>query len=205
MVHAVNLAESVDQVLELLRAGDVLTHSFHGHPRTGILDDEGRIARSVRQARERGVLFDVGHGAGGFSFAVAEALAQDFPPDTISSDLHEYNVRGPVYDLVTALSKFLLMGLPLEQVIAKVTAVPSRAMPFPERIGTLAPGAVGDVVVLAVREGEFAFRDTRGVERLGAQKLEPVAIVRGGRLYEPATWHGPYGHSHLAAEHARDK
>jgi dihydroorotase len=203
MVHAVNLPESIDQVLELLRAGDILTHSFHGHHRTGILDDEGRIARSVRQARERGVLFDVGHGAGGFSFAIAEtALAQQFPPDTISSDLHEYNVRGPVYNLVTTMSKFLLMGLPLEQVIAMVTAMPSRAMPFPERIGTLARGAVGDVVVLAVREGEFAFLDSRGVERVGSQKLEPVVVVRGGRVYEPTTWRGPYGHTHISGDHA---
>jgi dihydroorotase len=202
MVHAADMPETIDQVLDLMRPGDVLTHCYHGLPRTGILDGDGRINRSVRRARERGVLFDVGHGAGGFAFRVAEAaLAQGFLPGTISSDLHHYNVGGPVYDLVTTLSKFLLLGVPLDDVLEMATAAPARALPLPEPVGTLAVGAAGDAVVLALREGTFTFRDGAAEERTGHQKIEPVAVVRAGRTYD-AAWRGPGRHSVHRLEHA---
>jgi predicted amidohydrolase len=86
-------------------------------------------------------------------------------------------------------------------VIEMATANPSRAMPFPELIGTLRPGAAGDAVVLALREGDFRLRDSRGVERFARQKIEPVQIVRAGRVYDPQSWHGPFGHEHLTVDH----
>ena len=129
-------------------------------------------------------LYAVGHGAGSFDWRVVEtALAQGFLPQTISSDLHIYNVAGPVYDLVTTVSKFLYLGLSLDDAIAKVTAVPAQVMGMADAIGTLRVGAWGDAVVLALEEGAFALTDSAGVTRTGRQMLSPHAVIRQGRLY----------------------
>ena len=138
MVHIGSTAAPLDQLLLLMKPGDVITHAFHGGPE-GVLDENGRVRPSVRDAVERGVAFDVGHGAGGFSFAVARrALDQGLLPLTISSDLHAYNVAGSVYDLVTTASKFLHLGLSLGDVLSRITAGPARAIGLPGHIGTLA-------------------------------------------------------------------
>jgi dihydroorotase len=133
--------DSLDDILAVMRSGDILTHSFHGSSH-GILDANGKIRPAVRAARERGVIFDIGHGQGSFNWQVAEAaMAQDFPPTTISSDLHIYNVHGPVFDLATTVAKFLHLGLSLDDALARVTAVPARVISLAERLGTLAVGA----------------------------------------------------------------
>ncbi len=187
MVHPQDSwADSIDQVLEVMRAGDVMTHMYHGM-RHGILDDDGKIRPAVRAARDRGVVFDVGHGAGSFNWRVCErALAQEFTPTTISSDLHVYNVNGPVFDLITTVSKFLLLGMPLDDALAKVTAVPARVVGMDGKIGTLAPGAEGDAVVLELREGNARFVDSHGEERIGNLRLVPAAVVKAGRDYPVA-------------------
>src|SRR4029077_21238201 len=114
MVHIGDTHTPLQDILPVLRAGDVITHCFHGRE-GGILDERGRVLPAVRTAVGRGVHLDVGHGAGSFAFDVAEkALKQDLLPGTISSDLHQYNVYGPVFDLATTLSKFLHLGLSLE-------------------------------------------------------------------------------------------
>jgi dihydroorotase len=126
----------------------------------------------------------VGHGAGSFNWEVAEkALAQGVLPQTISSDLHVYNLHGPVYDLATVVSKFLHLGLSLDQAMAKVTAVPAQVIHLEEKIGTLKPGAWGDAVVFELREGAFQLVDAHGQARTGRQHLVPVAVVKGGRVY----------------------
>ena len=118
MAHIGDTHTPLKDLLAVLRAGDVITHCFHGRE-GGILDDKGRVLPEVRAAVGRGVHLDVGHGAGSFSFEVAErAIKQDLLPGTISSDLHQFNIHGPVFDLATTLSKFLHLGLTLEQVIA---------------------------------------------------------------------------------------
>jgi dihydroorotase len=184
MVHPQRAwAPSLDEILAVMRDGDILTHTYHGMEH-GIFDDDGKIRPSVRAARERGVIFDVGHGQGSFVWDICErALAQDFPPTTISSDLHKYNVDGPVYDLATTVSKFLHLGLSLDDALAKATAVPARVVGMEGKIGTLVPGAHGDAVVLDLQEGAFDFRDSRGVSRTGKLRLEPVAVVKAGRRY----------------------
>ena len=191
MVHPqLSWAESLDQVLAVMRGGDVLTHMYHGLPH-GILDDDGKIRPSVRAARDRGVIFDVGHGEGSFEWDVCEtALAQGFPPTTISSDLHKYNVDGPVFDLVTTVSKFLMLGLSLDDALEKVTAVPAKVVGMEGKIGTLAPGAEGDAVVLDLQEGDFEFVDSRRVARRGALRLVPTVVVKAGREY-PVAAHAP--------------
>ncbi|CAN5614230.1 amidohydrolase/deacetylase family metallohydrolase [soil metagenome] len=182
MVHPQDSwAESLDDVLAVMRNGDMMTHMYHGM-RHGILDDDGKIRASVRAARDRGVIFDVGHGAGSFDWDVCEqALAQDFEPTTISSDLHTANVNGPVYDLVTTVSKFLMLGMSLEDALAKVTSVPAGVVGMSGQIGTLAVGAEGDAVVLDMEEGDFAFQDSRWVTRRGDARLAVRAVVKAGR------------------------
>ena len=175
--------DSIDDILAVMKKGDILTHCFHGME-CGVLDSEGRVRPSVTAALERGVHFDVGHCSGSFTWKVAEAaLEQGLVPQTISSDLHVYNVNGPVYDLANVVNKFLHLGLPLDEVLAKVTAVPARTVHMENEIGTLAPGAWGDAVVFELRRGQFSLADSSGESRTGSQCLEPLTVVKSGKIY----------------------
>jgi dihydroorotase len=184
MVHPQSAwCSSLDDILAVMKDRDILTHSYHGRSH-GILDKEDKIRRSVRKARNRGVIFDVGHGAGSFNWSVCEtALARGFPPDTISSDLHTGNVNGPVYDLATTVSKFLYLGFSLDEALAKVTAIPARVIGMGDRIGTLAVGAWGDAVVLALEEGTFELKDCHKEVRIARQLLVPRVVIKDGRVY----------------------
>ena len=184
MIHPQNAwCDSLDDILAAMKERDVLTHCFHDRA-CGIMDEDGKVRKSVHEAMERGVIFDVGHGAGSFSWDIAErAMAQGVEPQTISSDLHSYNVNGPVYDLANVVTKFLHLGMRLDDAIAKVTAVPSQVILMPDKIGTLAVGAWGDAIVSELREGEFQLADSRGEVRIGRQKFAPVTVVKGGRVY----------------------
>ena len=197
MVHPQeSWAASFDEIISVMRGGDVLTHMYHGLEH-GILDDGGRVRPSVWAARERGVVFDVGHGEGSFDWDVCQrALAQGFPPTTISSDLHRYNIDGPVYDLVTTISKFLHLGLSLEEAMTMVTSVPAGVIGMAGEIGTLAAGAAGDAVVLQMQTGAFAFQDSRRIERIGERRLEPVLVVRAGRIVEIGQEHPNHSRRH---------
>ena len=176
-----NLADMLGQ----MQAGDIMTHCFHSSD-TGVLDEAGKVRPEAVAASERGVLFDVGHGAGSFSFQVAEtAMRQGLRPGTISSDLHHYNLHGPVYDLATTLSKFMHLGWSLEEAVERATAAPARAMGMLGEIGTLAVGACADVAVFDVEEGAFDFFDAIGEKRIGERRLVPVVTVRAGEIYEP--------------------
>src|SRR3989454_5891390 len=143
MVHVTDLPVPLPSILPLLTRGDVITHCFHGRD-GGILDATGRVFPEVLAARDSGVLFDVGHGAGSFAFRVAAAaLEQGFQPSSISSDLHTLNVNGPVFDQVTTMSKLLHLGVRLEEVIRMATAGPAAALRAPQ-LGRLEPGREGD-------------------------------------------------------------
>ncbi len=176
--------DSIDDILKVMKKGDILTHTFHGSA-CGIMDgDSGKVRASVLDAIERGVIFDVGHGAGSFSWDVVEAaMAEGVLPMTISSDLHTGNINGPVYDLANILTKFLHLGLSLDDVLARVTSVPAAAVLMQDRIGTLAPGAWGDAVVFELREGTYNLEDCHGGVRTGMRSLEPVIVIKAGRVY----------------------
>lgn len=176
--------DSIDDILKVMKKGDILTHTFHGSA-CGIMDgDSGKVRASVLDAIERGVIFDVGHGAGSFSWDVVEAaMAEGVLPMTISSDLHTGNINGPVYDLANVLTKFLHLGLSLDDVLARVTSVPAAAVLMQDRIGTLAPGAWGDAVVFELREGTYNLEDCHGGVRTGMRSLEPVIVIKAGRVY----------------------
>jgi dihydroorotase len=184
MVHPQNAwCHSLDNILDVMRDRDILTHSYHGLSH-GILDDQQRIRASVRKARDRGVVFDVGHGAGSFDWEVCQtALSQGFAPDTISSDLHTGNIDGPVFDLATTVTKFLHLGLSLQDSLSRVTAEPARVLGMSE-IGTLAVGSLGDAVILELEEGSFVLTDSRGEQRTGSRRLVPKRVVKGGRAVE---------------------
>ena len=182
MVHIGGTTFDIEEVLGRLRPDDVVTHAYTGW-QPGIVTGTGRVVAAAREARERGVRFDVGHGAGSFTWPIAEAaLADGFRPDTISSDLHRFNIATPVHDLATTLSKFLLLGLSLDEVIAMATAAPAAALgAFGAGIGSLAVGAEADVTVLRLEEGRFGLTDSAGTTREARQRLVPIAAVRAGR------------------------
>jgi dihydroorotase len=192
MVHIGDTHSPLREILPLLGKGDVITHCFHGRP-NGVLDANDRVLPEVKRAVERGVHLDIGHGAGSFSFAVAEkALRQELLPGTISSDVHQFNVYGPVFDLATTLSKFLHLGLTLDQVIERAATNPANVFGFPKGLGTLREGAEADVAIFSLAEGEFTFVDAHGQKRLGQRKLVPVATVKAGKLYGAASLPVPH-------------
>jgi dihydroorotase len=182
MVHIGGTAFPIEEALDRLRPDDVVTHAYTGWQPGGIVTDAGRVMPSAIAARARGVRFDVGHGAGSFTWPIAEAaMADGFRPDTISSDLHRFNLAGPVHDLATTLSKFLLLGLSLDEVIAMATTAPATALGRGNRLGTLAVSAEADVTILRLEEGRFDLTDSAGATREARQRLVPVAVIRAGR------------------------
>jgi dihydroorotase len=186
MLHIGDTNSPLPAILRLVRPGDIITHCFTPRP-NGIVDQNGKILSEVLEARQRGVLFDVAHGAFHFGFDLTEkCLQQGFLPDSISTDLAGRSVNGPTYDLTTTLSKFLLLGLTLEQVLERVTSKSAHALNFGMELGMLKVGGVADISILELREGSFEFVDSLGSKRTGRQQLFGTAAIRDGKLYEPA-------------------
>ena len=188
MLHLGGTSIPVAERLNMLRTGDVLTHSFrYSTDGNGILDSEGKVLEEAWAAKERGVVFDVGHGKGSFSFETMErAMSQGFFPDTISSDLHIGNVDRTVYDLLTTLSKFLHLGMTLDEVIRLGTVAPASVVGKSGELGTLRPGAVGDVTISKLEEGRFELSDSGGRRVVeGTQRLTHVGTIKWGREYRP--------------------
>ena len=184
MCHIDHPPPSYEEVLERLRPGDVLTHAFRPFPNSPATQ-QGTVKKEVLDARKRGVQFDIGHGKGSFAFKTARAmLANGFYPDTISSDVHTLCINGPAFDQVTTLSKFLCMGMPLNQVIAASTLNAAMALKRPE-LGSLKPGSVGDATILAVREGRFDYVDVVGEHLEGDRKITSEGVVIAGRWWHP--------------------
>ncbi len=182
MIHTPQSSLGLPAILAEMRRGDILTHCFHAHA-SGILDAGGQVLPDVRTAISRGVLLDVGHGRGSFAYEIArQALAQGVLPHTISSDLHRYNVDGPVFDLATTVSKFLHLGLELPDALSRVTATPAAAIKMEKELGTLAVGAAGDAVVLRLREGKRPLADTVGQVETLTRWLDAAYVVRSGAV-----------------------
>jgi dihydroorotase len=182
MIHIGDTASPLPKILSLLRPGDIVTHVYAPPPH-GIMDDQGRVLPEVREARRRGVLFDFGNGLNKhWTWAIAEsALQQDFPPDTISTDLNLPGRTDQVFDLPNVLSKFLLMGMPIDQVIARATANSARVFREMKPYGTLRAGAPADITLLELQRGEFAFTDNEKGQRSGHEKLVTYGVVMGGK------------------------
>jgi dihydroorotase len=184
MAHIDHPPPSYEEVIDRLRPGDILTHAFRPFPNAPV-NGQGRVKDAVLRARERGVLFDIGHGKGSFSFKTTRAmLANGFMPDTISSDVHTLCIDGPAFDQVTTLSKFLCMGVPLSDVIAASTVNAAMALKRPE-LGSLKPGSVGDATVLSIREGSFDYQDVTGEIMTGDKRIASEGVAIGGRWWHP--------------------
>jgi dihydroorotase len=184
MCHIDHPPPSYEDVVGMLRPGDILTHAFRPFPNTPC-NAQGAVKPVVKEARKRGVLFDIGHGKGSFAFKTARAmLASGFPPDTISSDVHKLCIDGPAFDQVTTMSKFLCLGMSLPEVIRASTVNAAMALRRPE-LGTLKSGSVGDATVLEIRDGSFDYADVVGEHITGAQKIFSKGVVINGRWWHP--------------------
>lgn len=170
-------------LLERIRPGDIVTHAFgEVSDRTPILDENGQLRPYVREAREKGILFDVGPGGGSFHFSQAiPALRQGLWPDTFGTDLHRYSMNGPMKNMLNILSTYLNLGMSLEDVIAGGTWKAARAIQRSD-LGHLDEGTVADVVVLARRTGEYGYVDSGGTRISGDEKLEAALTLRAGRV-----------------------
>lgn len=182
MVHIGAGPPTIDEVADLLRPGDILTHCFTGGDMR-ILNDDGLINPTIKELQERGLVLDIGHGTGSFSFETTDAmLAQGVLPDVISSDIHQMARQGPMFDMPTTLSKFLNLGLSLSDVIDRATARPAAAMRRPE-LGSLAAGSLADVAIWRLEEGDFTYYDVHLNARTGPFRLvNTLTMVEGKAL-----------------------
>jgi dihydroorotase len=184
MVHIDEPPPSYEAVVARLRPGDVLTHCYRPFPNSPV-DGKGKVKPALLEARQRGVLFDIGHGMGSFCWNTARAMIDNgFLPDTISSDVHALCIDGPAYDQVTTLSKFLALGMSLPEVIAASTVNAARALSRPD-LGTFKPGSTGDASILSLDEGAFPLEDVRGEIVTAGRRLHAQGVVVGGRWWRP--------------------
>jgi dihydroorotase len=180
MVHIDEPPPSYSEVVGRLRKGDVLTHCFRPFPNAPV-NGKGEIRPAILEARERGVVFDVAHGMGSFSWKSARTmLDQGFRPDVISSDVHALCLDGPVHDNLNVMTKFMALGLALPEVIEAASAAPARVLGLQDQ-GHLRPGAKGDVSVLREVEGLFELKDVRDEIVAFDRLLTPVGIAVGGQ------------------------
>ena len=183
-VHTTNPPESQAQVLARLRKGDIFSHVYHQVGYT-ILDEQGHVLPQAWEAKERGVLFDVGHGRVNFSFAVAEqAIRQGFYPDIISTDATPatYGKKTAYKDMACLISRFLSLGMSLEQVIRCVTVNPAAKLGRTGEIGTLAVGSRADIAICRLKEAQISFVDSLGEIWDGDRILVPCMTIAKGRI-----------------------
>ncbi|MBM3813428.1 MAG: amidohydrolase/deacetylase family metallohydrolase [Acidimicrobiia bacterium] len=183
MAHISFAPPQTDEVMALMKKGDVVTHCFNGHT-LGILDESGKVRPSVKEARSRGVLFDIGHGLGSFNFPAArKALDDGFLPDSISTDIYTLNVNGPVYDMPTTMSKLLHLGMKLEDVLLRSTYNPAQVVNRVPGMGTLAVGGPADVALLRLEEGSYTLVDSQKNAVTAKQRLVGrLAVCKGKRI-----------------------
>jgi dihydroorotase len=183
MIHVNTPYTPMDKILDVLQPGDIITHAFRKGGQGGVIGPEGRVSDYIRRARDRGILFDIGHGSAGFSFASTEAaLKENFPPSTISSDIHAPGALGPVFDLLTTMAKVQVLGVPLEKVVEMTTSAAAKAIHKTGEMGSLKPGSTADISVFDLVQGSFPLVDSQREVRKATQRIEPFLTLRRGRL-----------------------
>lgn len=173
----------IEDIVGPLRRGDIVTHCYTPKNNSPLLPD-GAIRQVYLEARQRGVFFDVGHGAGSFGFDTARRmLDQGFPPDVISSDVHVGSIVRPAENVLVTMSKLLCLGMPLREVVRAATATPARVMGHPE-LGTLAPGSAGDATLIDIEQGPVGYLDSIGATLAADRRLRQRGIVLRGRWWD---------------------
>jgi len=174
----------VYEIFNISQRGDIITHVYHANDGP-VLDEDGKIFPVVRDAQNRGVIFDVGFGAFNFGWDVAEkCFAQDLRPDIISSDLQQFNVLGPVKSLANILGIFTHLGMSVSEVIQAITNVPAKVLGLEETVGSLAPGMPADITVFDIENGDFEAMDTYAETRQVAHRFAPVLVFKNGVRHE---------------------
>jgi dihydroorotase len=212
MAHIDEPPPGRSEVLPRLRRGDVLTHCFRPFPNAPIFAS-GAVRPDMLLARERGVIFDIGHGMGSFDFDVARAMLREgLAPDVISSDVHLYCVEGPAFDILVCMSKLLALGMPFLDILRAATQNPADAIARPD-LGRLSVGSPADVAILKLQPGRFTFVDATGGELVAGERLVSEGIVAGGVWWpndpadhdETERFHAHAHHTHvdIAARHFR--
>ena len=170
-------------LLHKLRPGDIFTHTYANvRGRMSIVDGNNKLHDFVKEAQNKGIIFDVGHGGGSFAFSQAiPAINQGLKPNTISTDLHTGSMNGGMKDLLNVMSKFLNMGLNLNEVITSVTWDAAKSIKK-ENLGNLSVGSVADITILNLREGDFGFIDTKNKKMNGTKKLECELTIKDGKI-----------------------
>lgn len=197
MVHIGIGPPALADVLELMRPGDILTHCFTGQ-NMRIIDDQGHLLDAAKRAWESGIVLDIGHGAGSFSFETAEALmSTGYRPDVISTDIHQLSALGPLFDMPTCLSKFLCLGMSFPEVIRAATTRPAEVLGLSDELGAIRPGMLADLALFALDEGRFPLYDIHMNMRESTQLIRNTLTILGGRALPqqqddpPALWITP--------------
>ncbi len=186
MAHLDYPPPSRREVLSRLRRGDILTHCFRPFPNAPTGARGSGVREEVMEARKRGVIFDIGHGAGSFSFGTTRGMLEaKFMPDIISSDIHVLSIDGPAHDILEIMSKFYCLGVGLADIVKTVTSAPASALRRPE-LGTLVAGGIGDAAVLEIVEGDYAYADVTGETIKGKHRLVLHGVVVAGRWWDAA-------------------
>ena len=186
MVHVARVPVPMATVFDYMKPGDVITHVFHS-AENNILDERGDVRPEVLEARDKGIVMDIGAAKPNIGIDVSRAaIAQGFLPDTISSDITKpVNDVGHIYNLPDVMSMYLGLGMSVEETLAAVTSNPARAIDRGAELGSLRVGAAGDAAVLEIEEGDFAYDDGDGVEMSAGRRFRPVATVKDGALWTP--------------------
>jgi dihydroorotase len=181
MVHIASGPPSLEEIMPILRPGDIITHCCTGRDNR-LVTPAGTMREMVRLSREQGLIFDVGHGAGSFSFESAEQMLGDgFIPDVISTDIHQLAINGPCFDMPTTLSKFMALGMSLYSVIERATVRPAQVMGLADEVGTLKPGALADVAIFKLLDGDYTLYDIAMLPRKAKQLLVNTQTIINGR------------------------
>jgi len=180
MVHIGNTPFPIEELLSMLRPGDIVTHCYRPGP-NNLFDDANKPLPAVQKAQSKGIFFDVGHGSGSFQYERARsAVESGFLADTISTDLHIRNINGPVYNLPTTMAKMLDLGMTLDEVFSRVTTHPAKILGLDHSIGSLQLGREADIAILRHSEQPTSFTDSMGTSWTGSHQLKAIHTFRAG-------------------------
>lgn len=186
MVHVARVPIPLAKVFEYLRPGDIVTHIFHS-AENNVLDERGDVRTEVAEAKDKGIVFDIGAARRNFGISLSRAaIAQGLLPTTLSSDITKSRPQSPiVYNLPEVMTLYMSLGMSLEEVITATTLNASNAIGQTGQLGTLSPGAIGDATVIDFEKGSFVFDDGSGESVTSDERISPAATIKAGKVWQP--------------------